>query len=86
LLLRLQAAYSGSVAQAPVTPLIKAVRPRTVHVGFIDQANDTLRRDRRNAKPSPANPISIIAQVDGSGTPICTVKLSASAPLPHVHT
>ena len=28
----------------------------------------TLRRDRRNAKPKPAKPTSIIAQVDGSGT------------------
>jgi hypothetical protein len=32
------------------------------------QANDTLRRDCRNAKAKPANPISIIAQVEGSGT------------------
>src|SRR5262249_3438891 len=32
------------------------------------QANDTVRRDRRTAKARPANPSSIIAQVEGSGT------------------
>jgi hypothetical protein len=31
-------------------------------------ANDTLRREWRNAKPKPAKPISINAQVDSSGT------------------
>src|SRR5690348_12874690 len=35
------------------------------------QANDTLRRE--NAKPRPANPSSIIVQVEGSGTPGPTV-------------
>jgi hypothetical protein len=38
-----------------------------------DQANDTLRRDRRNAKPNPAKPSNIIAQVAGSGTPGVTL-------------
>jgi hypothetical protein len=36
------------------------------------QASDTLRRDCRNAKPRPANPSSIIAQVEGSGTLVAT--------------
>jgi hypothetical protein len=30
------------------------------------QANDTLRRDCRNAKPRAENPSSIIAKVEGS--------------------
>jgi hypothetical protein len=34
------------------------------------QASDTLRRDCRNAKPRPAKPRSIMAQVEGSGTPL----------------
>ena len=40
------------------------------------------------SKPSPAKPSSIMAHVEGSGTaaaPIFSVKLSAFAPLPHVH-
>jgi hypothetical protein len=32
--------------------------------------NDTLHRDCRNAKPRPAKPSSIIAQVEGS---VCAV-------------
>jgi len=32
------------------------------------QANDTLRFDRRNTKPRPTKPISIITHVAGSGT------------------
>jgi hypothetical protein len=35
---------------------------------WLVQANDTLRRDCRNAKPRPTNPISIIAQIEGFGT------------------
>jgi hypothetical protein len=35
---------------------------------FVRQAIDTFRRDCRSAKPSPAKPINIIAQVEGSGT------------------
>jgi putative ABC transport system substrate-binding protein len=34
----------------------------------VAQANDTLRRDWRNAKPRPPNPSNIMAQVEGSGT------------------
>jgi hypothetical protein len=33
------------------------------------QANDALRRDCRNAKPRPAKPSNIMAQVPGSGAP-----------------
>src|SRR6516225_2928098 len=43
------------------------------------QANDTLRRDCRNAKPRPAKPISIIAHVLGSGTDDPTVTDSGIA-------
>ena len=45
-----------------------------------DQANDTLRRDWRNAKPRPAKPISIMAQVAGSGMEE-TVTLSRTLPI-----
>jgi hypothetical protein len=62
-------------------------------VGTTDQTLHAVRGRRqalRNpAKPSPTKPSSIIAQVEGSGTtpavPMMSVKLSASAPLPHVH-
>jgi hypothetical protein len=43
---------------------------------WLVQAKDALRCDLRNAKLRPANPISIIAQVDGSGTP--GVKLGSA--------
>ena len=48
---------------------------------FVIQANDTLRRDRRNAKPRPAKPISIIAQVEGSGTVTAIIELLVAAPV-----
>jgi hypothetical protein len=38
-------------------------------------AHDTLRRDCRNAKLRPAKPSSIIAQVEGSGTPATKIDL-----------
>src|SRR4029077_1656994 len=38
-------------------------------------ANDTLRRDCRNAKPSPAKPSNIMAHVEISGTPDVTATL-----------
>jgi hypothetical protein len=45
------------------------------------QANDTLRLDRRNAKPRPAKPSSIIAQVDGSGTALAPLLVSTTSAL-----
>jgi hypothetical protein len=39
------------------------------HLSLLVQANDTLRRDCLKAKPSPAKPSSIMAHVEGSGTP-----------------
>jgi hypothetical protein len=42
------------------------------------QANDALRRDCRNAKPRPAKPSSIIAQVEGSGTPPTVIEFSGN--------
>jgi hypothetical protein len=44
-------------------------------------ANDTLRRDCRNAKASPAKPISIIAHVEGSGIAPGTTPLKKLIPL-----
>jgi hypothetical protein len=44
-------------------------RPSPRSIGFDLYANEALRRDCRNANPRPTNPSSIIAQVEGSGTP-----------------
>lgn len=40
------------------------------------QANDALRLDCRNAKPNPAEPSNIVAQVDGSGTAEVSVDIT----------
>ena len=47
-----------------------------------DQANDTLRRDWRNAKPRPAKPSSIMAQVAGSGMAATVDNVTLSRILP----
>jgi hypothetical protein len=43
------------------------------------QANDALRLDCRNAKPNPAEPSNIVAQVDGSGTAEVSVDILPSS-------
>jgi len=49
------------------------------------QATDNLRRDCRNAKPRPANPSSIIAHVEGSGTaPIDVIVKCSGTIVDHV--
>ena len=75
------------VAAARSIMLHKAERPprRRPFCGVdeTDQANDTLRRDWRNAKPRPAKPSSIMAQVAGSGmaATVDTVTLSRILPI-----
>jgi hypothetical protein len=62
------APHADKIKSQPLAP-----KEKTAHEGavfyLLVHATGTLRRDCLNAKPRPAKPSSIMAHVEGSGTP-----------------